>query len=336
MGVSNNWARWRRAGGGLLRGGSRPGRGRRRAGASLQAGPPGERAVFVAVGGIRARRSAGSSSAASTSRNASTKPSAPRDIVLTAKAWSDLVSVNDWVNNAIKPLTDLEHWGVVEKWNYPEDGYGDCEDYALLKRRMLMQAGWPREALLITVVRDKKGDGHAVLTVKTDAANSSSTTRNSNPALVRDRVPLREAAVAVRSENLGLARRPRPTAATASRRAERNAHADNRRSRPGHVPTPPRPQTGFASGRPPPGPAAPFFGDPARGLSRSASGPWRSASSAAHNVGAAADHGGGFLVERADHARRRADDQRIVGKLLAFGDQRAGADQANSCRSWRR
>ena len=38
----------------------------------------------------------------------------------------------------------------------------------LLKRRMLMEAGWPREALLITVVRDKKGEGHAVLTVKTD------------------------------------------------------------------------------------------------------------------------------------------------------------------------
>jgi predicted transglutaminase-like cysteine proteinase len=33
---------------------------------------------------------------------------------------------------------------------------------------MLMQAGWPRQALLITVVRDKQGDGHAVLTVKTD------------------------------------------------------------------------------------------------------------------------------------------------------------------------
>jgi predicted transglutaminase-like cysteine proteinase len=33
---------------------------------------------------------------------------------------------------------------------------------------MLMQAGWPRQALLITVVRDKRGDGHAVLTVKTD------------------------------------------------------------------------------------------------------------------------------------------------------------------------
>jgi predicted transglutaminase-like cysteine proteinase len=33
---------------------------------------------------------------------------------------------------------------------------------------MLMQAGWPRQALLITVVRDQKGEGHAVLTIKTD------------------------------------------------------------------------------------------------------------------------------------------------------------------------
>jgi predicted transglutaminase-like cysteine proteinase len=98
----------------------------------------------------------------------STQPSSPRDVVLTQKAWADIIKVNAWVNQAIKPVTDLEHWGVIERWNYPDDGYGDCEDYVLLKRRMLMQAGWPREALLVTVVRDKKGDGHAVLTVKTD------------------------------------------------------------------------------------------------------------------------------------------------------------------------
>ena len=82
--------------------------------------------------------------------------------------WNELLRINRWVNDAIKPITDLEHWGVTERWNYPDDGYGDCEDYALLKRRMLMQAGWQRQALLITVVRDKQGDGHAVLTVKTD------------------------------------------------------------------------------------------------------------------------------------------------------------------------
>ena len=91
-----------------------------------------------------------------------------RDVVLSTKAWKDLLRINKWVNDQIKPVTDLEHWGVVERWNYPDDGSGDCEDYVLLKRRMLIQAGWPRQALLITVVRDKKGDGHAVLTVKTD------------------------------------------------------------------------------------------------------------------------------------------------------------------------
>jgi len=91
-----------------------------------------------------------------------------RDIVLTPKVWNDLVQVNKWVNDTVKPVTDMDHWGVVERWSYPDDGKGDCEDYVLLKRRMLIQAGWPREALLITVVRDKKGEGHAVLTVKTD------------------------------------------------------------------------------------------------------------------------------------------------------------------------
>ena len=97
-----------------------------------------------------------------------TKPLAPRDVALDAKAWKQMARINKWVNDTIKPVTDLEHWGVVERWSYPDDGYGDCEDYVLLKRRMLMQAGWPRQALLVTVVRDRRGDGHAVLTVKSD------------------------------------------------------------------------------------------------------------------------------------------------------------------------
>ena len=76
---------------------------------------------------------------------------------------------------------------------------------------MLIQAGWPRQALLITVVRDKKGEGHAVLTVKTDKGEfilDNQETRD--PALVGDRLPLRQAAVAVRSQRLGLARRSAP------------------------------------------------------------------------------------------------------------------------------
>jgi predicted transglutaminase-like cysteine proteinase len=90
------------------------------------------------------------------------------DVQLTKTAFKELDRINRYVNDHVKPMTDLEHYGVVEKWAYPDDGYGDCEDFVLLKRKMLMQAGWPQSALLITVVRDKKGDGHAVLTVRTD------------------------------------------------------------------------------------------------------------------------------------------------------------------------
>lgn len=95
-------------------------------------------------------------------------PNEARDVVMTQTAWRDLVRVNRWVNESVKPMTDAEHWGVVEKWSLPTDGYGDCEDYVLLKRKILVDAGWPRQALLVTVVRDKRGDGHAVLTVKSD------------------------------------------------------------------------------------------------------------------------------------------------------------------------
>jgi predicted transglutaminase-like cysteine proteinase len=105
---------------------------------------------------------------------------APRDLILSRQAWIDLVRVNNWVNETIKPLSDLEHWGVAERWSYPDDGYGDCEDYVLLKRRMLIQAGWPREALLVTVVRDKNDDAHAVLMVSTDRGDYVLDNQNDN------------------------------------------------------------------------------------------------------------------------------------------------------------
>jgi predicted transglutaminase-like cysteine proteinase len=134
----------------------------------LTAPAAGERPLFISVG-MGARAPIGwIEFCAEYIRECDTKPVEARDVVLTQKAWKDLNRINKWANETIKPLTDMDHWGVVERWSYPDDGYGDCEDYVLLKRRMLMQAGWPRQALLITVVRDKRGDGHAVLTVKTD------------------------------------------------------------------------------------------------------------------------------------------------------------------------
>ncbi len=91
----------------------------------------------------------------------------PHDIDLTAKAYKDIQRVNAHVNHAIEPVSDMDHWGVVDRWDYPTDGKGDCEDYALMKRRLLVELGYPRAALLMTVVKEKNGDGHAILTVKT-------------------------------------------------------------------------------------------------------------------------------------------------------------------------
>ena len=93
---------------------------------------------------------------------------AAKDVRLDARVWSALVDVNRSVNTAIEPITDQEHWGVADRWDIPTDGKGDCEDYVLLKRKMLVERGFPRQALLVTVVVDGHGDGHAVLTVKTD------------------------------------------------------------------------------------------------------------------------------------------------------------------------
>jgi predicted transglutaminase-like cysteine proteinase len=87
-------------------------------------------------------------------------------IPLTRKLWAAMVDVNNAVNTMVTPETDMYIWGKEEVWSYP-DRVGDCEDYVLEKRRALMRLGVPEGSLLITVVRQPSGDGHAVLTVHT-------------------------------------------------------------------------------------------------------------------------------------------------------------------------
>ena len=92
----------------------------------------------------------------------------PAEVALTAKVWQTITLTNRRVNGAIKPVTDQDHWGVADRWDLAEDGYGDCEDYQLLKRKLLVEAGFPRRAMRMTVVIDEKNEGHAVLMVRTD------------------------------------------------------------------------------------------------------------------------------------------------------------------------
>ncbi len=97
----------------------------------------------------------------------SSKSLRPATVVISQKKWDELNSVNLAVNRAVQPVTDLQLYGREDVWSFPEQ-YGDCEDYVLLKRKRLMEQGWPENALLITVLRDENMEGHAVLTVVTD------------------------------------------------------------------------------------------------------------------------------------------------------------------------
>lgn len=72
------------------------------------------------------------------------------------------------VNARIKPMSDVDNFGKDEWWAYPDNGFGDCEDYVLEKQRALQKRGVAISNLLITVVRKPDGEGHAILTVRTD------------------------------------------------------------------------------------------------------------------------------------------------------------------------
>ncbi len=95
-------------------------------------------------------------------------PAAPLDVNLTADSLKEIERIDKLVNKSVVPVSDMDHWGVLDQWDYPSDGKGDCEDYALFKRKLLIAEGFPRQALLMTVVKDEQNDGHAILTVKTN------------------------------------------------------------------------------------------------------------------------------------------------------------------------
>jgi predicted transglutaminase-like cysteine proteinase len=94
--------------------------------------------------------------------------SQPARIALTPSVWATLTQVNERVNSLILAVTDQDHWGVIDRWDFPDDGLGDCEDIQLLKRKLLVEAGLPQRVLRMTAVIDEQGQGHAVLTVLTD------------------------------------------------------------------------------------------------------------------------------------------------------------------------
>lgn len=106
---------------------------------------------------------------------AAPRPARPReaqaDLALTPGLWRTLNKVNRRVNGALAQSSDLSLYGVDDYWALPmEDGVGrgDCEDFALEKRRALITAGVPADNLSIAIVTTPAGQAHAVLVIATD------------------------------------------------------------------------------------------------------------------------------------------------------------------------
>lgn len=72
-------------------------------------------------------------------------------------------SINAQVNRTIASREP-----VAMKWSLPSAGAGDCVSYALLKLRMLLDAGVPPQRVFIATVQTTSGEDHAVVVVRTD------------------------------------------------------------------------------------------------------------------------------------------------------------------------
>jgi predicted transglutaminase-like cysteine proteinase len=86
----------------------------------------------------------------------------PAPMELTSETRRQLDAVQAQVNAAITPRDDPAH-----AWDYAVDGYGDCNRFALGKRRALIERGWPRQALSLATAATERGEGHLVLVVHT-------------------------------------------------------------------------------------------------------------------------------------------------------------------------
>lgn len=72
-------------------------------------------------------------------------------------------AVNTSVNRSVRAIEDDRQYGVAEHWALPTQTGGDCEDFALLKKRELVKLGVDPRRLLIATVLDRQRNPHAVL-----------------------------------------------------------------------------------------------------------------------------------------------------------------------------
>lgn len=93
----------------------------------------------------------------------------------TAISHSDEMSlirqINLRVNQRTVEISDQRQYGTKEYWALPTTRGGDCEDLALLKKKLLVQSGISPSRLLVATALDHRRRMHAVLVFRTAAGD---------------------------------------------------------------------------------------------------------------------------------------------------------------------
>jgi predicted transglutaminase-like cysteine proteinase len=98
-------------------------------------------------------------------------PKTASRIEVSADVLPAVKKVNLQINNKITWQSDLDRYGLEERWTMPLafdlGKFGDCEDFALEKRRLLLEMGIPAGALALATTTSKATGSHALLVIRT-------------------------------------------------------------------------------------------------------------------------------------------------------------------------
>ena len=85
---------------------------------------------------------------------------------LTDQELKVVKDINKKVNRQVHSISDQAQYKNPEVWALPTNRGGDCEDFALLKKRELIGLGIDPSHLLLATVHDRRQGAHAVLIVR--------------------------------------------------------------------------------------------------------------------------------------------------------------------------
>jgi predicted transglutaminase-like cysteine proteinase len=94
-----------------------------------------------------------------------TLPTKSGRVTMSSDLMKRIASANASVNRRMKAVDD-RGWKNADVWEVGA-ARGDCEDFALTKRALLQEIGFPSSAVLVAVGRLPRGQMHAVLVVRT-------------------------------------------------------------------------------------------------------------------------------------------------------------------------